>query len=290
MYADTSEIFRQSIEGFPADRREVKRGSQEGGVMARRRPWRSDGVEVIGWREFLSLLDDSLKKQAIHASGLARYGLLGLLRQSAGGAAPDLPVPPSTTWVEVARRTAEEQLDDDRWICHSERTWQFAIALAARDKEQAAAKGKQVTALDSELLYVASLLHDTGLLTESRTKCFAVTGAANAFRTAREAGVDETRANLVAQAICTHISVNPGNRLGEYLQAGSLLDAIGTRVWHLDRALVHKVCCDWSREGFPAELRRRWAQECQLFPYGRAAFARRPGCFSLATYLSPLPH
>ncbi|MFI7060208.1 hypothetical protein ACIBL3_04425 [Kribbella sp. NPDC050124] len=248
---------------------------------------RSDGVEVIGWREFASLLDDSLKKQAAYVSGLVGYGLLTLLDRSEPGAVPQLPDPPTTPWAQAARRVADETMDE-RWIAHSERTWQFATALASRDSRRAAAQGAPLEEPNSEQLYVASLLHDTGLFDANRTKCFAVTGSANARSTAVEAGVDEDAAELVAEAISSHVSLNPGNPLGEYLQAGSLLDAIGDRVWHLDRAVVDKVCDDWPRAGFPGELRSRWAQECSMFPNGRAAFARCPGGFSLATHLAPL--
>jgi hypothetical protein len=256
--------------------------------MAWRRPWKSDGVEVIGWREFAGLLDDSLMKQVGYASGLVGYGVRCLLRRTDGGAASVLPVPPPTDWARVARKVACETMDA-HWVAHSERTWLFATALASRDMQRAVAKGKPFEKVDAEQLHVASLLHDTGLLVADRTKCFAVTGAANAWSTAEEAGVDDASVKVVAEAISSHISIKPGNQLGRYVQAGSLLDGIGDRVWHLDRAMMEKVCEKWPRTGFPAELRRRWTQECSLFPNGRAAFARCPGGITLATYLAPLP-
>lgn len=253
-----------------------------------RRPLRSNGVEVIGWREYASLLDDSLKKQVVYVPGVMRYGVLRLLDRFVDRETPALLVPPETDWVLAAREVAERKLTC-HWFLHSERTWQFATALAARDHQRAAANGKPTPEVDPELLYVAALLHDTGLLSDDRKRCFAVVGATNALSTARKVGADRASAKLVAQAICSHISVNPGNQLGEYVQAGSLLDLIGSRAWHLGPALVKKVCDEWPRAGFPAELRTRWARESSLFPHGRAAFARWPGGLSLATYVAPLP-
>ncbi|NEA32683.1 hypothetical protein [Streptomyces sp. SID13031] len=68
-----------------------------------------------------------------------------------------------------------------------------------------------------------------------RTMDFAVLGAANALSTAQEAGLDERRSKVVAQATSSHLSIHPGNGLGGYLLTGSLLDAIGDHVRHLDR-------------------------------------------------------
>lgn len=252
------------------------------------RPVKSHGEEVIGWREFRKLFGISVREQSAHLSGLARYPVLRLVDRSGAGPAPSLPAPPDSPWVEAVREVARLQLDEPRWLLHSERTWLFATALIEFDCKKSGEP--RHSDLAPELVYIASLLHDTGLLMENRSRCFAVTGAEFAASTACEVGADPARAKVVAKAISSHISVRPGNVLGHYLQAGSLLDVSGTRVWDLERAMVEEVCRLWSREGFPEEARYRWAAECALFPNGRAAFARRPGCLSLATYVAPLPH
>ena len=243
------------------------------------RPVESCGEEVIGWREFKALLRPNALQQVRHVSGLVRYPFIRLLDQSTRGPTRPLPTPPTSHWVTEARRVAAQQLPDPRWIWHSERTWLFATVLADLDGED----------LEPELLYVASLLHDSALLMESRVRCFAVTGAEFAVSTADAAGANPNDARMVARAISSHISVCPDNELGRYLQAGSLLDVAGTRVWDLQRALVTEVCKAWPRTGFPAEVRHRWSQECALFPNGRAAFARFPGGMTLASHLAPLP-
>jgi hypothetical protein len=167
----------------------------------------------------------------------------------------------------------------DAWWHHAERTWQFAVALAAVD-----GKG-----LNEEDLYVASLLHDTGFYQDSRQRCFAATGAAHAFSTAADVGIGGNRVQAVVDAIFGHISVKPPTELARYVRAGSLLDLAGTRIWDLDRSMVDQVCAKWPRDGFPEAAREFWADECERFPNGRAAFARCPGGLVAASYTSTLP-
>jgi hypothetical protein len=215
------------------------------------------------------------------------------LRQRRGEPA-ELPARPDTRWAEVVEDFARKQLTV-QWCRHSERTWYFARALAAADC------AKHVPALDPglgpefepeewhELVYVASMLHDSGLVSERRTKCFAEAGAVNALSTAAKGGTSDTKADLVAKAIASHISVNPGNKLGKYIQLGSLLDITGFRVWSIDRAVVSAACGASPREGFPDECRKQWAAECEAFPNGRAAYARCPGLLVAASHMRLLP-
>jgi len=249
--------------------------------MSWRRPWHSDGPEVIGLREALTQMPIVARRGLEHIGGLASYPAV-LLRQR-NDRPVALPPPPMSDWVTAVDKLAGSRLTTP-WFNHSKRTWQFATALLA-----AAEDNKDNEDLEPELVYVASMLHDIGLLADGRTQCFAVEGAQNAFSTAAEAGVPASMAKIVAEAISTHISVDPGNELGQYIQWGSLLDITGHRVWLIHRSVVSKACAAWSRGGFPAECRERWADECKLFPDGRAAFARFPGLLSAASYLAPLP-
>ncbi|GAB6985000.1 hypothetical protein JCM10369A_15240 [Nocardioides pyridinolyticus] len=90
-------------------------------------------------------------------------------------------------------------------------------------------------------------------------------------------------------AVSTHVDVRPATPLAYYLRAGSLMDVLGTYAWKIDPAAIEQACQRWPRTGFPAEVRRRWNEECERFPYGRAAFARRPGLLPQLTKLNPLP-
>jgi hypothetical protein len=174
---------------------------------------------------------------------------------------------------------------DQMWLAHSRRTWQFASALAHQAPEP-----PDPEQVNPELLYVGALLHDSGLFEPNPTRCFAVEGAASVQLTADMADVHDERVETVAKAIGSHISLKPENALGQYVQHGSLLDLAGTRLWQLDRDLVDRILLENARDGLPADARRRWQAECERFPHGRAAFARRPGGLMLASHVAPFPN
>ena len=243
------------------------------------RPWQSSSVETVDWRHYGPLLLESLRLGSQHVAGMVPYWLKGDYRTAAAEPAMALKDPPVSPWVAAAHKVVEDVRMSDPWRHHSERTWHFAVALAAVDgREQ-----------DEEELYVASLLHDTGFYDDTRQRCFAATGAARAFSTAADVGIEGKRVQAVADAIFGHVSVKPPTELACYVRAGSLLDVAGTRVWDLDRAMVDQVCAKWPRDGFPRAARQFWADECARFPFGRAAFARFPGGLVAASHASTLP-
>lgn len=80
---------------------------------------------------------------------------------------------------------------------HSFRSHFFAVALAERDDVR----------FDAELLYVAALMHDIGLLAEFDTgACFEDDGAAAAGRLAGAEGWPSDRAEALAEAIRLHVA------------------------------------------------------------------------------------
>lgn len=243
------------------------------------RPWQSPSVEIVDWKHYGPLLLESLRLGGKHVAGMVPYWLRGDYRTTTAEPAMALKDPPVDPWVAAAHKVIVDVKMSDAWWHHSERTWHFAVALAAVD-------GTKLNEVD---LYVASLLHDTGFYEVGRQRCFAATGAAHAFSTAADVGIGGKRVQAVADAIFGHISVKPPTELACYVRAGSLLDLAGTRVWELDRAMVDQVCAKWPRDGFPGAARRSWADECARFPNGRAAFARRPGALLAASYVSTLP-
>jgi hypothetical protein len=141
-----------------------------------------------------------------------------------------------------------------------------------------------------ELLYAAAMLHDTGLFMPHRTECFAMAGSQLAQSSLPDAGATEEQAKDVAVAIAGHIDLKPPTILSRYLQAGSLLDVVGTEVWRVDPEVLSRVCTNLPRDGFPQDARRAWLDECSRFPYGRAAYARFPGLLPRAIKFCPLPH
>jgi hypothetical protein len=158
------------------------------------------------------------------------------------------------------------------------RTWCFATTLEQIDG----------VSIDPELMFVAAALHDVGLFQPIDGRCFTVTGARVALSTAKSLGVPADRAELAARAIFVHICpAVPSEVLGRYLQAGSLLDVTGDRVWDLSDDTVAAVHARWSRAGFAAEVRALWKEESVRLPHGRASYARCPGGLLLALRLNP---
>lgn len=260
--------------------------------MSARRPWRSTGAEVIGWWDGCMLLPKLLQQLGAQPRAFPYYVPR---RSGAHTRMPPLAPPPGgSDWIVEAERAishAGPATMSHVWRRHSLRTWHFAAALAARENRGFPARRDPHQGLDDELMYVAALLHDSGLfLTPRAGESFAAAGARLALETAEATGADENRAQLVATAIESHISVDPGNQLGDYIQFGSLLDLTAAGIWKLDRALVEQVYATETRLGFPSDAHDRWLAECQRLPLGRAAYAKCPGALLLATRLAPLPH
>lgn len=234
------------------------------------RPLRSQGVEVIGWRDYPTLLIPTLRMQATYVFGVVRHAVTRAQCHNSAPTHSPVLVAPESPLVEAAHKTAVRELSDERWLLHSLRTWAFAKALAAHDHHP----------VDDELLYVACLLHDVGLFHSARTGCFAIESA----RAACTIGASGTETQQLVSAIESHIAITPNNQLGRYLRAGSLLDVIGMRAWDLDRDYMKRTCERWPRTGFDRDLRQRWREESRRVPLGRAAFARWPGGLTLASH------
>ncbi len=151
------------------------------------------------------------------------------------------------------------------WVLsHSMRTYLFGALLGARD-------GLRV---DSELLLVASLLHDIGLVRRQGPACFAHRGALLAREIARNAGLAEKRSEVVAEAICAHLNVRPSTISPEaaLLRAGAGLDVAGDRFNHIHPETRHAVVAAWSRDDFAPSLKLALREEVVAHPGTRIAF------------------
>ncbi len=126
------------------------------------------------------------------------------------------------------------------WVlAHSMRTYVFGQMLALRDGKTA----------DAEVLLLASLLHDVGLVHREGAACFALRGALHARSVL--AASPETAAR-VADAICAHLNVRPASFGAEaaLLRAGAGLDVAGDRFDHLDAETRRDVARSWPRNDF----------------------------------------
>jgi hypothetical protein len=133
---------------------------------------------------------------------------------------------------------------------HSFRSHFFAVALANRDD----------VSFDPELLYVASLLHDIGLVEEFDTgKCFEEDSADAAVRLAADEGWAAERREQLAEAIRLHVAteIDLGDGPETYLLWHSTgLDVGGDRHGDINPNTVGAVLAAYPRldfkEGFTA--------------------------------------
>lgn len=192
---------------------------------------------------------------------------------------------PST---ELAQRaTAWAEQTHEPWLlAHSLRTWGFARLFAQAD-------GLEV---DAETLYLACLLHDTGLTDEGRIAagegcgCFALHGAHVSESLLIEWDADPAQAAEVAQAIALHLNVTVPRVHGasaHLLSQGVGLDCVGARAADVGREAITSVVRSYDRTRFPALLIERLGAEARERPQSRTGALWRVG-FPLAIRMNPI--
>lgn len=205
------------------------------------------------------------------ATGRVPKGVEGLT-------AADL-VPPDSRLAREAEEACREQTPGV--IGHSYRSWAFGRALAAVDGET----------LDPEQFYVASLLHDHGLVHAVAGEDFTIRSAARAAECGHACGTPEPEISAIGDAIAIHatpgVELERDGALGFYLQAGALLDLIGGRADELTASFRAEALERYPRAGVTAEITRLIAAEAKAVPNGRFALLRRCG-FSALIRVAPL--
>ncbi|MFI5708733.1 hypothetical protein [Kribbella sp. NPDC051620] len=132
------------------------------------------------------------------------------------------------TAIEVAGRQGATLL------FHSYRTWLLGAALAQADQ----------ISVDSEILFVTSLLHDSGMLASVPGEDFTRRSADNILDVFASAGEPRRRALEAADAVVAHAtpgldrSVDP---IGYYVQCGAMADLAGIRRWHLPPGAISEA-------------------------------------------------
>jgi hypothetical protein len=112
---------------------------------------------------------------------------------------------------------------------------------------------------DPELLYVAALFHDTGLLTpfSDAEQRFEIDGADHARAFLLERGFSSQAAEVVWNAIALHTTPGIPGRMGPEVAAtnlGVLTDAIGLGLETLDPATVDEITAAHPRGDFKNEF------------------------------------
>ncbi len=170
-------------------------------------------------------------------------------------------------------QAAEEALQassPEPLIFHTYRTYAWGRILASQAGHT----------LDDELFYVASLLHDLGLVLEDHQRpsgscCFAYDGAEAALGVMQSAGMDSTRSERVAEAISLHLNANvPFSQGAEacYLNAGAALDVIGLRKSHIPKDELQRVLEAYPRNGWLEDIGPLLGREVENRPESRIHF------------------
>ena len=179
-------------------------------------------------------------------------------------------VPPT----EVAARAREvtAALASPALLGHSVRSWALAAELGRRES----------VAFDAELLWVASLLHDLGLVPsfDAHAVDFEHAGGAVARVFAAGAGWPEPRQRRLAEVVERHmwesvdVDLDPEAHL---LERATSLDVSGAGGADWDAAFVASLVAAVPRLGFAAEFAAAIGDQAERKPAGEAGRAVRGG-------------
>jgi hypothetical protein len=163
---------------------------------------------------------------------------------------------------------------------HSYRTWLFGWALATVDGHK----------LDDELFYCGSLLHDFGIVNPTANRDFTLGSVDRMLSCASTAGLDDERADQLADGICVHttpgVKVETDGKIGCYLQWGAMVDGAGLRVWDIAPGNLEEVLRRYPRGDFKRQLVEMMRAEAAAVPDGRFRLLVRCG-MPLAVRMAP---
>lgn len=191
---------------------------------------------------------------------------------------------PDSETVREADALAERVLTP-ALLNHCLRTYVFGKAFALHDGVR----------YDDELLYLACLFHDHGLIDTyagawPESKCFALDGAAAADQFLAVQGWDAPRRNRISEAITFHLNVAVPTKDGpeaHLVNAGAAFDVAGVRAWDIAEDDRVKVVARHPRENLKNEICTCWDRQCAIRPESRAAFLERYLQFSTRIRKAP---
>ena len=189
-----------------------------------------------------------------------------------------LAAPDSTTARDAA--AAAHDLLSRAVLQHSYRAYAWGAALAGVDGVD----------FDRELLYVASMFHDTGLPSGIPDVDFTVRSAGLLRLFADRHGMSAAQREVVTNAIALHHTPGVAPEAGPeayLLSAGAAVDVFGLRAGDIPDAVRRQVVHQHPRLGFKQEFTRLWRAEARQVPRGRAAYLRRYAATDLTIRLAP---
>ena len=178
---------------------------------------------------------------------------------------------------ELVRNCAPDFLTN-----HSFRSYAWSVALAERDGVR----------FDAELLYVASLLHDIGLVERFDTgRCFEEDGAAAAAGLAAGEGWPDERREAMAEAIRLHVAVEIALEDGPeayLLWHATGLDVTGHRHGEVARQVIEKVVTAYPRLDFKRGFTELIAAQAAQKP-NRSCWAARAVAAGIGDRIAAAP-
>jgi hypothetical protein len=222
----------------------------------------------------------TLREQMRSAAPLLAFRLGRGSRRQVAIDEQDLRIPDSKVALEAVEACGA--LQPATIIEHNYRSFIFARALGRLERIEH----------DEELLLVATMFHDAGVLEPDLTdggRCFTLKGAQDAEAHAGAAGWPRDRCAGAAEAITLHI--NPAVPLEQGTEAhlmhdGVLLDAVGLRAWQIRKQGIERVRASHPRLKFSQEGGRLLGTQGRAIPRCRIAAAMGAG-FGLALRLGP---
>lgn len=193
--------------------------------------------------------------------------------------APARLLPPDSPLTRAAQDAAIRLLPA-ALVNHSYRTYTFASALGELERLE----------VDTELLFAAALLHDTGLVLARGKDDFTLASARVAQDVAQQVGLSTAATETMQTAITMHYSPHVPLAAGPVaylLSAGAGVDVAGLRCWDLPPSVLAEAVRDHPRAGFKKYFTQAWAAEAARVPQGRAKLLHRYGAFTAAIALAP---
>lgn len=225
-----------------------------------------------------ALLRPLARTHVANAVGRLRLGL-GLHPGRTAYVAPARLVPPDTVLTRAARARAAELLTVPL-LNHSFRAYRFGRALGELE-------GLDV---DSELLFAAAMLHDTGLVIPPTDADFTLASSRFARDVAEQVGLSTAATETMLTAITMHHTPGVTSNAGPeayLLSAGAAVDVIGFRAWDLPHGALADAVARYPRAEFKQIFTAAFRQEAARVPQGRARFLHRYGAFAAAIRFAP---
>jgi len=171
-----------------------------------------------------------------------------------------------------------EELSSPEIIMHSYRTYYWAVLLAKNNR----------ISFDEEQLLIAALAHDLGLSEKidvlSDEHCFTVTSARLLSHQLTDYNYSEEKLSNINEAITRHINPVVSIKAGaeaHLLNAGAMLDVIGTRNYEIDNIIIDDVLLLHPRMNFKNQISHCFCQQKKTLPLSRIAFLTDNGLINL---------